>query len=153
MHDKAELIELARLAAATWGLDAAVVCAVCEHESSWNPLETHFEPGWFEQLTKPGQKVAVHSPVKDRITEIAELSLSWGLMQVLGVTARDLHCAEPWLAALAADPALGLEWGCRVFRDKLEHSAGDIRVALLKYNGGGDRNYPGTVLEIAKKYA
>jgi len=152
MLDQQEMISMAMLAAAKRGLDAKVVCAVCQHESSWIPIQTRFEPGWFEQLNQPAQKIVLHTPLKSRITEIAELSMSWGLMQVLGLTARDLGCTEPWLAALAADPAVGIEWGCRVLRNKLDHSAGDLRTALLKYNGGGDPHYPDKILEIAKKY-
>lgn len=53
-----------------------------------------------------------------------------GLMQVLPETAAWLGLPE------AADPAQGLEAGCRYLAALLEHFGGDVELALAAYNAG-----------------
>lgn len=42
-----QLVVLARKAATAQSLDAALVCAVVEQESGWNPLAMRYEPAFF----------------------------------------------------------------------------------------------------------
>ncbi len=49
----AKLMEMARKAADAEGLDSAVVCAVVEQESGWNPWAMRYEPHFFAKYVAP----------------------------------------------------------------------------------------------------
>jgi soluble lytic murein transglycosylase-like protein len=49
----AKLLALAQRAAETEGLDAALVCAVVEQESGWNPWAMRYEPAFFAKYVAP----------------------------------------------------------------------------------------------------
>ena len=46
MPPDAKLIQMAQRAAGAEGLDAALVCAVVEQESGWNPWAMRYEPAF-----------------------------------------------------------------------------------------------------------
>ena len=48
-----EIIDLARRIASEHGLDPALVCAVVEQESSWNPWAVRYEPGFLSRYVAP----------------------------------------------------------------------------------------------------
>ncbi len=50
---RADLIALARATAAEHQLDAALVCAICEQESAWNPWAIRYEPAFFAHYIAP----------------------------------------------------------------------------------------------------
>jgi soluble lytic murein transglycosylase-like protein len=75
---------------------------------------------------------------------------SWGLMQVMGQSARELGYRE-FIPELC-DPASGLYWGCKIFTRKLECTGGDYQKALQLWNGGGNPNYAAEVMARAPKY-
>lgn len=139
---QADIIALARQTATAHGLDDSLVCAVCEQESSWNPYAMRFEPAFYiryvEQLKLP-------------TTEAYARSFSWGLMQLMGQTAREFGFANTYLAALT-DEATGLEWGCRKLKHCMELKDGDVTAALLTYNGGSNPDYAAQVLARRSKY-
>lgn len=80
--------------------------------------------------------------------------ISRGLCQVMGAVAREYGFGGP-LASLCWDPAvgpaLGLKYGARHLSQQLKRTKGDMRQALLRYNGGGDPQYPEKVLGWALK--
>ncbi|HVB35384.1 MAG TPA: lytic transglycosylase domain-containing protein [Patescibacteria group bacterium] len=141
------LIELARKQARAAGLEPALVSAVCEQESAWNPWAIRYEPEFYLHYLLP---LAVSGKLGGA-TEARARAFSWGLMQVMGETARE-HGYGGHLAALC-DPATGVEIGCRVLAAKLAAAQGDVRRALLAWNGGGDPGYPASVLARMRKYA
>jgi soluble lytic murein transglycosylase-like protein len=142
-----ELIPLARDAAARHQLDPALVCAVCEQESSWDPWAIRYERGFWEKYVEPlWMKAAIRS-----LTEAQARAFSWGLMQVMGQIAREHGFAGASLAELC-DPAVGLELGCRVLAGKIAAAAGNVTRALLLYNGGANTGYPAEVLARAENY-
>lgn len=51
------LVTLARKAAASQSLDPALVCAVVEQESNWNPWAMRYEPAFFSKY------VARYTPI------------------------------------------------------------------------------------------
>lgn len=79
--------------------------------------------------------------------------ISRGLCQVMGAVAREYGFGGP-LASLCWDPAvgpaLGLRYGARHLAQKLK-GTNNMRRALLRYNGGGDPEYPDKVLNWAKE--
>jgi len=53
------------------------------------------------------------------LTELLGQQTSWGLMQIMGATARE-RGFRGWLTELC-DPATNLEWGCRHLRWMIDH--------------------------------
>lgn len=147
MSATSQFIALAGSSAQSAGLDTALVCAVCEQESSWNPWAIRYEPDFYLRYLLP---LAVSGKLDDA-TEARARAFSWGLMQVMGETARE-HGYAGHLAALC-DPQTGLAIGCRVLAAKITEAQGDIERALLAWNGGADHDYPSRVLARMAKYA
>jgi len=171
-----ELIALAKQTAAAHHLDPALVCAVCEQESSWNPWALRYEPAFFAKYVAP-----LLTNGKVSATEAYARAFSWGLMQVMGQVAREhgstsahgstlAHrdpersrmghhperesrdgCSHTFLSELC-DPAKGLEVGCSVLAHKLAAAEGNVAKALLLWNGGANPNYADEVLARTHKY-
>jgi soluble lytic murein transglycosylase-like protein len=136
----------ARLAlAGKWagGLDPAIVCAVCEQESTWNPFAIRFEPAFEARYVRPALPAA---PTTLELTK----AISFGLMQVMGEVAIELGFAGRFLTELC-DPDTGVDFGCRKLR-KCFASRPDLESSLLAYNGGGDAFYAQQVLARVKSY-
>lgn len=130
-----KLVGMARKAAEAEGLDAALVCAVVEQESGWNPWAMRYEPLFFTKYVAP-----LYTNNKVGATEAYARGFSWGLMQVMGQTAREMGVNSLHLSTLC-DPAVGLAVGCKVLKKKLEAAGGDVQKALLAWNGGANPDY------------
>src|SRR5882762_10514227 len=98
----AKLLALAHRAAEAEGLDAALVCAVVEQESAWNPWAMRYEPAFFTKYVAP-----LYTNNKISATEAYARGFSWGLMQVMGQVARESGFDAQFLSALC-DPEQGL---------------------------------------------
>jgi soluble lytic murein transglycosylase-like protein len=140
------LLTLARKAAAAQALDPALVCAVVEQESAWNPWAIRYEPLFFSKYV-----ASLYTNNKISASEAYARGFSWGLMQVMGQVAREAGFDALFLSALC-DPEQGLAVGCKVLRKKLDASAGDATRALLAWNGGGNPNYAAQVLARRSHY-
>lgn len=147
MQTKDQLIALAKQIAASYALDPAIVCGICERESSWNTLEIRYEDGFFEKWIRP---MTESGAVTDK-TEARARAISWGLMQIMGQSAR-LRGYHGSFAGLCADPGLGINYGCRHFKAYLDADGGNVEEALQHYNGGSNQNYSNEVLVLAKAY-
>ena len=136
--------------AGKWALDVPLVCALIEHESSWNPWAFRPEPEFEKRYV---------DPMKLNLTETIGRSCSWGLMQIMGQTATELGFGGRFHNALC-DPGVGVDYGCRKLArcftinppakdadGKLDYSKG-----LLAYNGGSDPTYPKLVMQFYQKY-
>lgn len=144
---RTELIALARKTAAAQQLPAELVCAVCEQESSWNPWALRYEYAFFQKYVLP-QWANSKLPT---LTEAQSRAFSWGLMQVIGQTARE-HGFEGAFLCELCEPATGLEIGCRVLAVKITAAGGNIEKALLLWNGGANPNYAAQVLARTAHY-
>jgi len=140
--DRSTLIALARAAAAQHSLDPALVCAIVEQESAWDPHAIRYEPAFRQRYV---------APLGVPPTEEVARSISWGLMQVMGQVAREHNFTAKSLAELC-DPATGLAIGCAVFAAKLRASADDVQRALEQWNGGANASYAAQVLARVKNY-
>jgi soluble lytic murein transglycosylase-like protein len=140
-----QLISLARQIALENGLNDALICAVIEQESAWNPEATRYEPAFYEHYIAP--LIASQELSQGEATGRAT---SWGLMQVMGQVAREHGLAGPFQQLL--DPATGIKWGCVVFQSKLKAASGDTYNALLRWNGGSNKEYPAQVTDRIDKY-
>ncbi len=137
-----ELIALVRQEATRHHLDPALVCAVCEQESNWNPWAIRFEPQF---------RLRYVAPLGLPPTEEIARSTSWGLMQVMGQVAREHGFSEAFLSHLC-DPSTGVAIGCMVLAGKLAECSQDVTRALLAWNGGGNSSYPGVVQARMSKF-
>lgn len=134
-------LDLVSKFAVKYGLNPALVCAVCEQESAWCQWAIRYEPA-FEERYVAGQG---HDP-----TEQKARSISWGLMQVMGEVARE-QGYNYHLAGLC-DPENGLEAGCRKLRACMDARNGDTAAALEHWNGGADPDYAKHVLARMANY-
>jgi soluble lytic murein transglycosylase-like protein len=141
------LVSLAINLAQVHGLDPALVCAIIEQESSWNPWAIRYEPAFFAKYV-----ASLYTNNKVPATEAYARGMSWGLMQVMGQVARENGFTDRFLSGLC-DPHVGIEFGCRVLRKKLDSAKGDTLQGLLAWNGGGNPNYPVEVLARRATYA
>jgi len=156
--DHAALIALASAAAAQHALDPALICAIVEQESAWDPHAIRYEPAFRTRYV---------APLGLPPTEEVARSISWGLMQVMGQVAREHGFTAKSLAALC-DPATGLAIGCAVFAAKLRASTNDaasavnnsdaasvaanVERALELWNGGANTSYAAQVLARVAHY-
>lgn len=138
-----ELEQLAANEAARQQLDPALVKSVCQHESSWNPGATRFEPAFFNRYVSPMKGLTAD--------EMRLRATSLGLMQIMGQTAREQGYDDP-LPNLLASPADQVAQGCEKLARCLEATGGDVERALLRYNGGLAPEYPGLVLQYYDGY-
>ncbi len=124
------LLEMAKLAAAKHELEPALVIAICEVESGFNPLAARHEPS-FRYIVQKSDKPANCSLA----TEINLQKTSFGMMQVMGATARDLGL-KGWITILV-DPETGLEWGCRYLKRQMKrYESLGLDAVIASYNAG-----------------
>ena len=121
--DRDLLTFIARRWAQEFGLDPALVCALCEVEG-WNPWAVRYEyrPEWLFGRVKddfPGIIKFEHDYPGDLNIEVQMQCTSWGLMGIKGADARKLGFTG-WLTELC-DPQVNLEWGCQHLRWMLDH--------------------------------
>lgn len=140
------LLDLARRAAHAEGIDPTLVCALVEQESAWNPWAMRYEPLFFAKYVAP-----LYTNNKVSATEAYARGFSWGLMQVMGQTAREMGVNSLHLSSLC-DPATSLAIGCRILKKKLDAAAGEIKKALLAWNGGGNPDYAEEVVARMPRY-
>jgi soluble lytic murein transglycosylase-like protein len=146
MNSPPQLVALARKAAAAQSLDPALVCALIEQESAWNPWAMRYEPAFFA-------KYVAHLNTNNKITasEAYARGFSWGLMQVMGQVAREMGFDGTFLSA-TCDPEQGLGIGCKLLRKKIDAMDGDTTRGLLAWDRNGNGMYPSVVMERMAKY-
>jgi soluble lytic murein transglycosylase-like protein len=137
------LTVLAKQKAADNGIDPALVCAICEQESGWDPWAVRFEPAFYTRYILPMKNI--------RATEAYTRAMSFGLMQIMGQTARELGYADTFLTGLC-HPPVALDYGCKKLTKCLTAAAGDVEKALLRYNGGSNAEYGRQVMARMAKY-
>lgn len=140
---KDALIDLAVQTANAHQLDPVLVCSVVEQESAWDTFAIRFEPGFYTRYVAP-QALASQ-------TESQARAFSWGLMQVMGQTAREAGFKGRYLSMLC-NPGAGLDIGCKVLKGKLARHPQSVESGLLAWNGGGRPEYASEVLARMSSY-
>lgn len=124
-----------------------ILCIICQ-ESNGNQYAFRVE---WERITRrftyplTGFKPDIGVT---RITERVLRSCSFGYMQILGDTARDFGYKDLYLTSLF-EAGTNIDLGCRIFKKYYLDKNMDVTKTLLRYNGGGNLQYPKEVL--AKK--
>lgn len=111
-------------------------------ESGGNPFAVRYEPRFFERYI--GQK-RLNGFVPRFVSDDTERNLratSFGLMQIMGNTAREQGFKREFLTELL-DPELNLSIGCHYFSKLLDKADNDTTLALYWWNAGTGREYPG----------
>lgn len=145
--DKAELIDLARRKAQEYKVPEHVFCGLIEQESSWDTWAVRYEPAFYNRYIQP----LVEKGVVKTETEARGRAFSYGLGQVMGQVAREFGFTGKWLTELC-NPEVGLQYSAFVLSRKIMAAKGIISDGLLRYNGGGDPDYPNKVMTRAVKY-
>lgn len=139
--NKEDIIRVVQQVAPGFDLDPALVCGIIQRESSFSPAVTRFEPAFKERYLDK-----LHLPED----ETKARATSYGLMQLLGESAREMGFAEPLVNLL--DPDTNITWGCRWLKHKMALAKGDVSVGLLYWNGGENLAYPDDVLALAEQF-
>lgn len=132
-------------------VDHKLVSAVIWQESKGNPYATRYEPGFYrryiqgKKLKDLAGKIALIGG-RSEITELKERSTSFGLMQIMGQTAREYGFKVNELTVLL-DPMVNIELGTKILADKIRKKNGDVHQGLLAWNGGGNIEYPNEVMK------
>lgn len=129
-------------------VNGRLILAVIMQESLGNPFAFRFEPKFFDKYLKGKEltKLGGHVPTNcTGATELAARGFSWGLMQIMGQTAREFGFDSDFLSALL-DPRSNIELGAKILKYHLKNTD-SVEAALLKYNGGGNKKYPQMVFE------
>lgn len=155
-----ELVAIAKKQAGLWAIDPALLCGLIEQESSWDPhaIRPESESGFAARYGDAYQKIVAASATKvdDRWIKFEDVFYcSYGLMQTLYCVIIETFPEQAGLLAYPTrlcDPEIGLPLGIRLFNKKLKQANGDVKQALLYWNGGSDLAYPVKVLTKAEKY-
>lgn len=114
-------------------IDYRIIGAIVSVESNGNTFACRYEKNykWVTELD--------HFANINHITKITETKLqkmSFGLMQIMGATARDVGFSGP-LTKLC-DPDEGLFYGCKYFRRLIDKYV-NVQDAIAAYNAGSPR--------------
>ncbi|MBN1840798.1 MAG: lytic transglycosylase domain-containing protein [Deltaproteobacteria bacterium] len=138
-------------------LDPAIVYGVCVKESSLDPMAVRFEEN-YRWLFHPD---LIRPTFCSLDTEKCLQKFSFGLMQVMGATFRELGF-RGWLTSIPQDIGVQLEYGCKYLQQKIKKYGRDE--GILAYNAGSPRkskvpgkkyvndSYLSEVLEYAREY-
>jgi len=134
----ADIMILSAAAAKRHGLPPPLVYAIIETESGGNPWAIRYEPAFYEKYIAP-------APIKGRgtcsaQTEARMQATSWGLMQLMGATARETGFDGVFLSQLC-DPKVGIEWGCTYLANLVQRYASRYRWegVVAAYNAGSPK--------------
>lgn len=140
------------IAAESYQLPLVIVNGIVMVESGGNPFAMRFEQAFYDHYIK-GKPLSFIPAGCSRDTEAICRATSFGLMQIMGETARNVGF-RGWPGELLS-PLVGLEWGCRYLRRLADRylAEGGWPMVCRAYNGGpGNRNnlknhYPDVVLK------
>lgn len=137
----------ASLHGARSGIDTALLCALIDHESSWDQWAIRYEPAFFDKYVLP----LMEKDIVRTQTEARARATSWGLMQIMGQTARELGFVGRFISELC-DPDVGVDFGCLKLKRCMDAHVSNLDAALLAYNGGADPTYPQAIKNLIPQY-
>ena len=154
--DRELLIPIIKQSAKEASIDPLLVAAFIQQESNWNPWAIRFEKKFYEKfvLQQPNATLQKWNPflktgVPTIETERWLLGSSFGLMQIMGLTARENGFHGQYLSELC-NPLTGIQFGIRYLKTKLDIYEGDDAIAA--YNAGSPILQSGKTAYINQKY-
>lgn len=128
-------------------IDPILVACIIQTESAGNCFAVRYEPAFYRRYIEDKKELLGHVPksIPTLDTELRLRAFSFGLMQIMGQTAREVGFKGDNLTLLFK-PEINIEVGCLVLLSKLKKHSFDKKKALLNYNGGADLEYPYRVL-------
>lgn len=161
--EKSRVYELCKISGKKHGFDPLLLLAICQQESTFDETQERLENGFYRKYSRP---------LKFASSTEGLFAISWGLMQVMGLSLWEdgyfkFHFAlhdndyqkfyhydfmDPVHVCKAIDyfmanPPMQVDWGTAHLAKKLKIAKGDLHKAVLFYNGGVNPNYPAEVLE------
>lgn len=115
-------------------LPRGILAAIIAQESGGNAFAIRYEPGFFTKYIDGKPLIGSRLPGASEDTERRARATSWGLMQIMGESARELGFDRPFLSELC-DPIVGVRYGAKLLRRKLDIYT-DLARALSAYNAG-----------------
>lgn len=134
-------------ASAKYQLNPKLIAAIIFQESGGDPFAFRYEPAFYEKHFKNRsrrQLIGHISKMSTLATELISRSCSYGLMQILGETARENGFDGDFLTALF-DPRTNIDFGCGLLF-RWSQKVPDMESLLLRWNGGGRPEYPKEVI-------
>ncbi len=142
------------IAAIRHHLPPALIAGVIQEESRFALWATRHEPRY--QRNRRVRNAALswihsHAGGPNSATELDDRARSYGLMQVMGETAREQGFAAPYLAELYL-PENAIEHGARLLAKLLARYPHDTLAAISAYNQGTARKRRGVYLNARYVY-
>lgn len=134
-------------------IEPKYIAAIIYEESRGIPWAYNVEKGFYTKYLqgKPWNKLPGYFP-RERppmpSVEIEARYWSWGLMQIMGQTAREHGFEGRYLTELL-DPVVNICLGARIFAAKWKPGE-PLETGLLRWNGGADKEYPERVKKWLK---
>lgn len=130
-------------------LEPPMVGAIIIQESGGNPFAVRYEPN-YRWLWPPGGPIVTPRGVSVETERFMQMC-SFGAMQIMGATARELGFNHPYLTVLCM-PTEGVEWGCRYLASLRRRFGTDPQRYVSAYNAGSP--FPGStyVESVMRRY-
>lgn len=126
-------------------LNPEIISRLILKESNGNPYAIRYEHLFYKKYIADKDRKSLSGFIPQRIptllTEKRLRAFSFGLMQIMGETARWIGFDGKYLTELL-NVDTNIEYGCQYLKHCLAKSKGDMYKALLRYNGGGNKDYP-----------
>jgi len=118
--------------------DIALIYAIIETESNWNPFAVRYEPHW--KYIVPVSNTMLKKMGITRETEEQLQKFSWGLMQVMGAVARELNYSE--ILTKLITPQDNINVGVRKVIELFKKYK-NLEDVIASYNAGSPRKVDG----------
>ena len=132
-------------AAKAHNVPAPLIAAVIQEESRFDQWATRAEPLYYKnrKVRRAAMRwIRAHPGGPNQFTELADRSRSYGLMQIMGETAREQGFASPFLAALYI-PDNAIAHGATLIKRLLARYKNDTLSAISAYNQGSAKKRRG----------
>ena len=141
-------------AAKQFAVPAPLIAAVIQEESRFEMFATRQEPRYLRNPRVRRSAISfsrrMHG-LPSAETELADRSRSFGLMQVMGETAREQGFTARYLAELYL-PANAIAHGAKLLSSLLRRYRGDTLAAISAYNQGSARRRSGVFVNARYVY-
>lgn len=142
------LSNIIKSASSVHEIASKIIAGVILVESSGNPKVSRYEDGFYQRYIAKADRQTLKGYIPNSIsldTEKRLRAFSWGAMQIMGQVARERGYKKEFLYDLL-DPDVNIHLGTQILAGYFK-ATGHWNAALLRYNGGGDAEYPNRVFK------